>query len=385
MNDTAFIFGAGKTGRGFAGHLAFLGGYKIILVDKNLRLVEDLKKANQYDIQVLNNDEMSCTINVSGVYDIEDISWYDDFILTSLVFTSVFGNNLEELAKKLAKVLQDRYIKNTEQLLTIITCENLINAAGVLKNFIAQMLDEKQQKWLTEKVGFSEAIIFKTCLDAGADQAPLTVRAQNLFKLPCDGDEIKQMLHVYGLEPLNNFKNQLRRKIYTYNCINAVISYLGAKKGFSQLHEAGTDEEILAVARQAATETCRAQVAEFGFDAKEQEEWVNTAFLKFSDRNIPDLIERNGADPVRKLGRDDRLIGPALLAMKHGIHPEGLLTGIMACFDYRDQNTKVRVWDIIQEKGIDYVLKEICGLSTGDDLHLLIKKEIIQRNPNGKN
>ncbi|MEJ7679089.1 MAG: hypothetical protein WKG06_14785 [Segetibacter sp.] len=72
MNKTALIFGAGKTGRGFAAHLAFLGGYDIILIDKNRQLVDDLKKAGQYNIQILGNEKMSCTINFSGVYHIDD-------------------------------------------------------------------------------------------------------------------------------------------------------------------------------------------------------------------------------------------------------------------------------------------------------------------------
>ncbi|MEJ7679090.1 MAG: hypothetical protein WKG06_14790 [Segetibacter sp.] len=266
------------------------------------------------------------------------ISWQEGFVSTSLVFTSVFGNNLETLAKDLAIALQKRYTENPKQVLTIITCENLTNAAGFLKKMVIKNLGEEKEKWLSENVGFSEAIIFKTCLEAGANQSPLTVRAQNFFELPCDADAIKEELHVYGLKPLKNFKDQLRRKIYTYNCINAVITYLGAIKGYTQLYEAGNDAEILATVRKAANETCHAQVAEFGFDRKEQEEWMNAAFAKFADKNIPDPIERNGADPERKLGRDDRLIGPALLALKHDIYPEGLVAGIMACFDYSDPN-----------------------------------------------
>jgi mannitol-1-phosphate 5-dehydrogenase len=57
LNNTALIFGAGKTGRGFAAHLAFLGGYDIVLIDKNRQLVDDLRKAGQYDIQILDNEE----------------------------------------------------------------------------------------------------------------------------------------------------------------------------------------------------------------------------------------------------------------------------------------------------------------------------------------
>lgn len=384
MNNTALIFGAGKTGRGFAAHLAFIGGYDIVLIDKNRQLVDDLKKAGQYDIQVLDDEKKNTTINISGAYHINDDGWHDTFLDTSLAFTSVFGNNLEELAKPIALALNKRHAKNPKQFLTVITCENLTGAGHLLKEKVLMNLGQDKEKWLSEWVGFSEAIIFRTCLAAGAHQSSLTIRSQNFFDLPCDGDAIKEALHVYGLKPLKNFNNQLRRKIYTYNCINAVITYLGAKKGLAELFDAANDEEILKTARKAAKETSLALVAEFAFDPHEQEEWMKAAFEKFADKNIPDPIERNGADPVRKLGRDDRLIGPALLALKHNIHPEGLLEGIIACFDYSEPNKNFKVANLILEKGFDFVLMEICGLSKNEELFILIKKEIIKRGMNGK-
>jgi mannitol-1-phosphate 5-dehydrogenase len=381
--EKAIIFGAGKTGRGFAAHLAYLGGYEIVFVDKNRQLVEELNKAGQYYIDVLDKKEKSTVIPVSAAYRIEDASWHEDFIATGLVFTAVFGNNFEYLANHLATALAKRYNRNPTTFLTIITCENLAHAASILKEMVLQNLGQEKENWLSKYVGFSEAIIFKTCLEAAPNQLPLTVRAQDFFELPSDAGGIRGSLHVPGLKPLNNFDNQLKRKIFTYNCINAVITYLGALKGYEQLYEAGNDREILEVAGRAARETSAALVAEFNFDSKEQEEWTAAAFAKFADRNIPDPIERNAADPVRKLNRDDRLIGPALLALKHGIQPEGLLDGIIACFEYFDPNKKCRVADVIREKGADTVLEDICGLSENEELFTLIKKEINKRSMNG--
>jgi mannitol-1-phosphate 5-dehydrogenase len=377
---TALIFGAGKTGRGFAAHLAFLGGYEVVLIDKDKQLVSDLKKASQYDIHVLDNEKMSCTIIPSGTYQIDDTLWHEDFVKSSLVFTAVYGNNLAEIARDMAPALHKRYRENREQVLTIITCENLANAATLLKSEIIKNLDKENEEWLSRSVGFSEAIILRTCLEAGFDQSPLTVRAQNFFELPCDGDAIKEELGVYGLKPLKHFNNQLRRKIYTYNCINAVITYLGAIKGYSQLWQAGNDPAIHETAMKAANETSAALVAEFNFDKKEQQEWVNAAFLKFADKNVPDPIERNALDPVRKLGREDRLIGPALLAIKHGIFPEGILEGIIACFEYRDPTSNSRIYDVTLEKGPDFILTKICGLSMEEELFMLIKKQITKMN-----
>ncbi len=134
-----------------------------------------------------------------------------------------------------------------------------------------------------------------------------------------------------------------------------MITYLGAKKGYTELYEAANDAEILAAAHKAARETSDAQLAEYGFDPQEQQEWVNAAFAKFADRNIPDPIARNGADPARKLGKEDRLVGPALLALKHGIYPEGLLQGILACLVYEDPDSHQKITDLVREKGLPSV------------------------------
>ncbi len=376
MTNTALIFGAGKTGRGFAAHLAFRGGYEIVLIDKNRSLVEDLRRAGQYRIEVLGGEQQSCSVPVAAAYAVDDAAWHEALATTSLAFTAVFGNNLDDLARDLAAALQRRHRDNPAAPLTVITCENLTGAARFLQERVQGYLGPQGSGWLAEAVGFSEAIVFSTCLGAAPGQAPLTIRAQPFFELPCDGDALRGPLRVYGLKPLPHFGNQLRRKIYTYNCINAVITYLGARQGYTQLYEAARDVRILAVARQAAGETARALVAEYGFDPQEQAEWTAAAFAKFADGNIPDPIERNGADPARKLGREDRLIGPALLCLRHGIAPEGLVAGILACLAYRDPATGFSVAAVIREKGPGFVLAEICGLAPEEPLFGLLKEKL---------
>ena len=383
MAATALIFGAGKTGRGFAAHLAFLGGYELILIDKDPQLVYELRAAGQYDIRLLGEEKSIFTIRPAGVFSIDDPSWVAHFTTTSLVFTAVFGNNLEALAASLAPGFEKRYSENPEPFLTIITCENFTDAAGVLKKMVLGHLSPEKAHWVSEKIGFSESIILRTCLDAGPGDSALTVRAQDYFELPCDGEALKEQLDVYGLKPLRHFADQLRRKIYTYNCINAVITYLGAQKGYTELYEAGNDPEILALAEKAACETSIAQLAEFGFNSEEQRQWVSAAFAKFADRNIPDPIGRNGADPARKLGKEDRLIGPALLALKYGIYPEGLLKGILACFAYHDPDKKQQISDLIAKKGLPAVLQEVCGLSMRDELAQLIEEQLSKTSLHG--
>ncbi len=372
MKQTAFIFGAGKTGRGFAAHLAHLSGYQIILVDKDQNLVDHLNNVQQYTVEILGVPSLNHTIYPEKVFHISD-NWIPTFTKSHLVFISVFGNNLEELAAPLSKGLAE-WLKQNPEPLNLITCENFTHAARFLKEKVSQHLNQKEIEELNRRIGFSESLILRTCLSADMPD-DLTVRAQNFFELPCDGDAFKgDIPNIKGLKPLKKFGHQLQRKIYTYNCINAVITYLGAEKGYTQLYEAGNDPEILIVARKAAEETCEAQVIEYGFDPYEQKEWMDAAFSKFADKAIPDPIDRNGADPARKLSRNDRLIGPATLAIKHGIKPDGLIKGILAGFKFHDDKLDYSISSDIKTKGLDQILMDICGLQKNERLFELIKE-----------
>jgi hypothetical protein len=77
------------------------------------------------------------------------------------------------------------------------------------------------------------------------------------------------------------------------------------------------------------------------------------------------------------------LIGPAELALKYGIHPEGLLKGILACFAYHDPDRKQQLSELIAKKGLPAVLQEVCGLSMRDELARLIEEQLSKASLHG--
>ena len=84
----------------------------------------------------------------------------------------------------------------------------------------------------------------------------------------------------------------------------------------------------------AGEESSAALVAEYGFDAADQRLWCERAMAKYQDTSIRDPIERNARDPVRKLSRYDRLMGPTYLCLKHGLPCENLAVGVAAALRY---------------------------------------------------
>jgi mannitol-1-phosphate 5-dehydrogenase len=370
---SAFIFGGGKTGLGFAAHLAHLSGYRIMVVERDGERVERLKKEGGFRVVVTGDPGMNAEIIPDAVFQVDSGKWYRPFREAGIAFTAVFGNNLPGLAKQLAEALEKRRRDAPDSFLNIITCENLTNAASLLQDSVLSQTDAETGKWIGERIGFVEGMVLKTCMEESVREGKITIVAQNLFDLPCDAEAFRGHIpDIQGLKPLAGFQNQLRRKIYTYNCINAVMTYLGAAKGYAMLYEAAEDEEIMRVARMAATESAGALVAEYGYDPAEQAAWADAAMDKFADRSLEDPIERNGADPRRKLARDDRLTGPALLALKHGIHPEGIISGIHAALVFADRKLNGSLLDHFGKENMEKVLEEVMGLEPGEALYRVL-------------
>lgn len=70
------------------------------------------------------------------------------------------------------------------------------------------------------------------------------------------------------------------------------------------------------------------------------------------------------------------MIGPALLALKHGIKPEGLIEGILAGFEYFDKVKRMKISDEFSGIGVDEVLVSICGLEPHEELFWMIRSKI---------
>ena len=90
------------------------------------------------------------------------------------------------------------------------------------------------------------------------------------------------------------------------------------------------------------------------------------------------MLERNSRDPIRKLGPEDRMVGPAKLAMDYGIEPVNLATVIAAAifYDHPADPIALQLKDMRITQGVDTVLSEVCGIEPDGKLGQLIKTKI---------
>ncbi len=367
MNQRATIFGAGKIAGGFLAHLLTLSGYRITFVEKSPELVAMLRTRGQYRIHVMGAPEKDAVISgFEALCTAETDAVARAVAEAGVVFVSVGGPNLPRVAESLAPALAGRTTP-----LNIIICENYFQPARWLRELLGGGL---------ENVGIVETLVLRSCVEPSEEmrrEDPFSLRVQDMWTLPADRAAfVGEIPAIQGLDPQANFAGNLVRKLFTYNAINAVIAYSGYCKGYRVLSDAANDPELVALARQAAEESSEALCREYGFDPEEQRAFAASAIAKYQKREIVDPIERNARDPLRKLGRHDRLVGPAELALAHGIEPSALAHGIAAALRYDEPGDPAacELQSLVRAAGPAGALAKVAGIDAEGPLARLVEQ-----------
>ncbi|HPP67389.1 MAG TPA: hypothetical protein PKX05_05680, partial [bacterium] len=88
-----------------------------------------------------------------------------------------------------------------------------------------------------------------------------------------------------------------------------------------------------------------------------------------------DTIIRIARDPIRKLGREERIIGTARLCQRQGIIPEYVCFFAACCLYYDEpsdaESQKLKMF--LLTNGIEKTLENISGLDQDDPIFIRIK------------
>ena len=314
--------GAGQTGRGFINR--FFKDIPVIFLDCNEGLIRQLQSHHEYTINFA-SQRAPLKMNNYSAYLLESAEGEDALKKADLVMISVGQQNL----KKLVPILQNAFLSRNKREVTVITCENGVNVKKELLPLCENPL-----------VHITEAIIFCTTLKQNDS---LDIFSEDLDYLPYDVGSLSHPLPFKGMIAENNLEILMQRKIYTYNCISAVISYLGYYKGYENYAAAANDEEISSCISHTVKVLNKCICREYNVASEEQEKFSKMAVTKFQNKSIIDTIERNARDVDRKLGLKERIMAPLHLMMKYDDYcRELLLTAACALYYGRKTDTLLK-------------------------------------------
>ena len=377
------IFGAGKIARGFVGHLLFLSKIDFVFVEKADALADLINERGQYTVNILGDSSKNTLVTGAKALKFDQKEEISEAIAhADCVFDAVGGKNLPEIVPFLTAGIEKRAAINPKPL-NIITCENWKLPADLLRMGISESIAPEARAFFEEQVGITEAVIMRSAIESTPDLLaidPLIVNAQDFWEFPFDASRLKAPMPegMMCLKPIYEFTGFLERKFYTYNAANGTTSFVGALLGYKYIADAAHDERILKLLDGVYTETATALSKKHNFPFEEQWAFTRTSLRKLQDRNIVDYIERNARDPMRKLGKDDRLVGSARLFMDYGIRPDSLAVAIACAMHYEEPTDEfaIKLREIRETRGYDAILSEVCSLDPDGELGKLIKEKI---------
>ena len=306
----AVHFGAGNIGRGFVGLLLHEGGYEVVFSDVATALVEAINAVDRYTVHEVGDG--GTDVEVTGFRAIDsgaDPQAVIDELATADVATTAVGPAvLRFVAPTLVAGLRARDAALPP--LQVMACENAIGATDTLRTLAAEAAGED---WPALS---AKAVFANTAVDRIVPGQPegigVDVVVEPYFEWAIEAGPFgADRPSIPGAHFVDDLAPYIERKLFTVNTGHAATAYFGARAGVERIADALAVPEIAHAVSAALGETSAALMAKHGFAADELASYRETIIGRFRNPQLPDTVWRVGRQPLRKLSRHERFIGPA--------------------------------------------------------------------------
>jgi len=367
----AIHFGAGNIGRGFVGLLLHDAGYEVVFADVNAPLIEALQAAPSYTVHEAGEEPRRRVVdNFRAINSAtSEAELIEEIATADAVTTAVGPTVLRFVAPVIAAGLARRDAGRAP--LAVMACENAINATDLLAEQVWAAVPLDDRATLAGRVAFAntavDRIVPGQAADAGID---VTVEAfyEWVIESPAFGDTPPV---IPGATFVENLAPYIERKLFTVNTGHATVAYLGAVAGVSKLSDALAVPAVADGARRVLEETSALLVAKHGLDEATQRAYREKILGRFRNPSLPDTVERVGRQPLRKLSRHERFIGPAAEIAEMGVRPVALLEAIAAAlrFDVADDEQSIDLQRMLTSDSAESIVETVCGLDASHPLY----------------
>ena len=370
MSGVAVHFGAGNIGRGFVGLILHRAGYQVVFVDVIDALIDALNSTPSFLVKEVGLDSAEELVdNYRAINSRSDEpAAIAEIASADIVTTAVGPTVLKFVAPVIAAGLRQR--PDGAAPLAVMACENAINATDALLEHIRSAVPDAEWPAVSAKAVFANTAVDRIVPAQTQDGLDVTVETYFEWAIerpPFGGNEpsIPDATWVDDLAPF------IERKLFTVNTGHAATAYHGFARGIRKLSDALADEVVRAAVEGVLAETKQLLVAKHEFTAEAQQAYVDKILERFANPYLPDTVDRVGRQPLRKLSRSERLIGPAAELAERGIRPQHLLATVEAAmsFDVPDDPESVELQQLLRTLTAAEATERITGLKPADPLY----------------
>jgi mannitol-1-phosphate 5-dehydrogenase len=367
----AVHFGAGNIGRGFVGLILHDAGYELVFADVNAELIDALAASTSYEVHAVGERSSTRTVTNYRALNsaVDEAAVVREIASADLVTTAVGPNILKFVAPVIALALEQRDPGLAP--LVVMACENAINATDALRQHVVDRLEGGPAASALPRAVFANTAVDRIVPNQEPG-AGLDVTVEDFFEWaiesgPFGGNppSIPDAHFVPDLAPY------IERKLFTVNTGHATTAYHGYIEGATTLADALSIPEVFLEVKAVLAETKALLVAKHEFDPATQEAYLEKNLVRFANPYLTDTPERVGRQPLRKISRHERFIGPAAELAERGLPYAALLRAVAAAlrFDPPSDPQSAELSELLATQSAEEFTEQVTGIDPSHPLH----------------
>ena len=371
------IIGAGATGRGQLGQVAFSAGWAVAYIERDQRLVNALKQSGRFRVGLAGERVVDLQVSNFQVFHTSDAEGSRAIADADILATAVLPTNLQSTVPTIAKGLKLRRALSVRKPLNVIACENMERSSSTLKRYLKEGAPDLDWAWVERHVGFPDAMVARA-VPVPKDN-PLYLMAEVTQEWSVDLKGLMEpMPRLEGMTLSKDQAAALERKLYIKNTGHFSIGILGFRKGYVLMDQAARDPEVFKLVDQATRESAWAVVTKHHFDQDWIEDYRATFLEQMKSPFLPDEVLRVIREPMRKLTREERLVGPAMLACELGGKYQALAKMIALALTLDNQGDAQcrELRARLAGDGPKKTIAAVCGVPEGHPLSVEVRKHL---------
>lgn len=370
--EKVLIVGSGRSGRGMLGELYEKAGYLPIFCDIDHEMLKGLKKQGYYEVSMHNIRNNTTEIRkIERFETIDVVNEYDRYIkmlgTVRFVSSALMPEAFEHFAKAIADAVLYRRNDQISTPLFITLGANYVGLRQTYEKLIEEKLGEKIDPEKDHVHILMSIVNRKNLLPDHPEQFEDRYRIEGDDKgvLRVDDDPYlrkeSDIPSFFRLE--EGLDGAMAVKIWTGNVVQCSMAFVALNKGMSDTNEAANDPEASSYAYYASLEAYEGIRKGYGLPERSIQDSKYTVTI-FRSEDFKDSLYRIAREPLRKMKRNDRFIGPALCCLKYGILPYYITRCLAYGFLYYNEKEEDTLYirDYVSKNGIEKAVEAFCEL-----------------------
>ena len=312
-------------------------------------------------------------------------AYMDALMAADLVSTATYPDGFDAIVEDIAELVRKKMAADNKKPMAITLGANYVGLLEYYQNHLDGLLSEEEKAFQRQFVPLVASIIYRSSSYASGEQLakdPLAVQGDDWDYL-----QVEQSAFRFGEEyelpkfflPEDDILKLMTLKIWIGNTLHCSYAFLGHYYGLSYTCESARNDYVSRCAYYASDEGYTALAHKFGLPLPRPKEEEEEIWHFYRNEALKDSLLRVAADPIRKLGRNERFIGPALMCLEYDVIPAFICHNAAYGFTYKNEAdpTSLSLLNMVAQRGIEAAVEEVCGLDLSKEGERLIHRLIV--------